>query len=194
MFNQHKGNIFCIYFLSLLDSKSKSILSRCSTRKSKLKCGTPISQFVLLLSSKVTYSVCNICTAYFKISNGFVLVCDYNRPDSLKFLEKQIQQIFHSSCSFYNNIFLLVNKRTTVTVQFYHVACQQSFRNRVTQVLSQVPDHAGMCQHCRNTWRQKKFRQVLAQGLHDQGRSQSETEDFLKNIHFSVTVSVSVSA
>ena len=48
--------------------------------------------------------------AYYKISNGFILIADYERIDSFTSLEKQIENIINLS-NFHNNIFFIVNQR-----------------------------------------------------------------------------------
>ncbi len=45
-----------------------------------------------------------------KISNGFILISDYDRVDSLNFLEKQIENIINYS-NYHNNILLIINKK-----------------------------------------------------------------------------------
>ncbi len=49
-------------------------------------------------------------TAYFKISNGFVLIADYDRVETINFLEKQIENIINYS-NYHNNILLILNKK-----------------------------------------------------------------------------------
>lgn len=49
-------------------------------------------------------------TAYFKISNGFILIADYDRAESINFLEKQIENIINYS-NYHNNILLILNRK-----------------------------------------------------------------------------------
>jgi len=49
-----------------------------------------------------------IIKTYYKISNGFIVICDYDKIESFNFAERQIDNINnYSNC--HNNIFLIVN-------------------------------------------------------------------------------------
>lgn len=48
--------------------------------------------------------------AYYKISNGFILIADYEKMESLNFIEKQIENIFNNS-NFHSSILFIINKR-----------------------------------------------------------------------------------
>jgi hypothetical protein len=61
----------------------------------------------------------NLILAYFKICNGFILICDVSTYESIKFLEKQIAKIIKSSKSCYN-IQLFVNLREEFNPEEYY--------------------------------------------------------------------------
>ncbi len=75
---------------------------------------------VKILNSQVIESKHILILAYYKICNGFIMVCDISIFDSIKFLEKQIEKIIKISSS-YNNIHLYVNmKEDSKVEEFYH--------------------------------------------------------------------------
>ncbi len=67
---------------------------------------------------------CNILNSglihtYFKICNGFILICDISNIDSIKFLEKQIENIiYHSS---FQNIHIIANIKDGINMDEYYL-------------------------------------------------------------------------
>jgi len=53
-----------------------------------------------------------IIKTYFKISNGFILIADYERIESFNILEKHIENIINLS-NFHNNIFFIINQKNS---------------------------------------------------------------------------------
>lgn len=49
-------------------------------------------------------------SAYLKICDGFIIICDAEKEESIKFVEKQIENIINFSSN-YSNFMILVNKR-----------------------------------------------------------------------------------
>jgi hypothetical protein len=65
---------------------------------------------ISVLNSPIVKSKYKLILAYYKISNGFMLVADYERAETLSFIEKHIETIFNIS-NFHNNIILIINKK-----------------------------------------------------------------------------------
>lgn len=63
---------------------------------------------VEILSSSIVNSNNYIYLAYYKICNGFLLVCNANNLESIIFLEKHLKNIINSS-SVQKTIMLIVN-------------------------------------------------------------------------------------
>jgi hypothetical protein len=51
--------------------------------------------------------------AYLKISNAFILICENSEPDSIQFLEKQIENIINYSNN-PKNFFLIINDKNKI--------------------------------------------------------------------------------
>lgn len=71
---------------------------------------------VELLDTNINILSSDIIKTYFKLSSGFILLCDIANLDSIKFVEKQVENIFNFSNNSISNLILFANIKNEVNM------------------------------------------------------------------------------
>jgi small GTP-binding protein len=88
----------------------------------------------------------NLMKTYYKLCNGFILVCDVSNLESIKFIEKQIDVILtHANVE---NIFLFANIKETVNIEEFHL--NLNFLNYLTEKFMIKPVYANLMEYSFN--------------------------------------------